>query len=139
VDDLPVAHVDAHVAVVVAGVGAEVARLGLRLRDDAAAEAVSLRGLAGPLRPGLVVRVVHQPGAVEAAGRRGAAPGVADADLRAGRIDDRLSVHVRSRRAAAAGVRGDAHVAGQRVPGLGADDAVHADPGGGLQGAHGAR
>src|SRR5699024_3662828 len=142
VDDLPVAHVDAHVAVVVAGVGDEVARLGLGLRDDPTAEDVSLRGLARQLRAGLVVRVVHQPGAVEAGGRRGAAPHVADADLRASRIDDRLSAHGADRVAVvvpAPGARGDADIAVQGVPGLGADDAVHADPGGGLQSAHGAR
>src|SRR5699024_8786154 len=65
-----------------------------------------------------------------------------DADLRASRIDDRLSAHGADRVAVvvpAPGARGDADIAVQGVPGLGADDAVHADPGGGLQSAHGAR
>src|SRR5699024_90833 len=137
VDDLAVAHIDAHVAVVVAGEGDEVAGLRLRLRDDPAAEGVALRRLAGQVHARLVVRVVHQPRAVEAARGRGAAPLVADTQLRARRVDGGLPVEV----AAGAGgagpaAAGDAHAAVQRVPRLRADHGVHADAGRGLQGTH---
>src|SRR5699024_6218969 len=143
VDDLPVAHIDAHVAVVVAGEGDEVAGPGLGLGDDPTAEHVSLGGLARQVHTRLVVGEVHQPRAVEAGPGRLAAPGVPGAELRAGGVDDRLSARGGADRSAVVvptpGTRGDAHIAVQGVPGLGADDAVHADPGGGLQSAHGAR
>src|SRR5699024_4307008 len=132
VDDLPVAHIDAHVAVVVAGEGDEVAGPGLGLGDDPTAEHVSLGGLARQVHTRLVVGEVHQPRAVEAGPGRLAAPGVPGAELRAGGVDDRLSARGVADRSAVVvptpGTRGDAHIAVQGVTGLGAEYPVRADP-----------
>src|SRR5699024_9979178 len=95
--------------------------------------------LAGEVHARLVVRVVHQPRAVEAARGRGAAPLVADTQLRARRVDGGLPVEVAAGAGGAgpaAATTGDAHAAVQRVPRLRADHGVHADAGRGLQGTH---